>query len=263
MKRFFALFAVIALMMTMVSFASAEALESSTLVAADVGTAKGGDAAKASTTVPRGKTFNTFVFWEGDRLHDMSNGAYFTSATFRHYSNFRVTITGGSWLKASTSKLPYCAPNNTSAARTGKVVYRDSKGVVATFNVTQTGRYNITYYGQITQPYKCIQLKWTGTKSAMKVNYALFVITNNDFSTWYSKKVYDTASPATARWTGYPITAGNYVDAAVIPVKKMGSRYVSSRYVVQDAYVLVEKVGVYKKGKIYKPGWNTPYKELN
>ena len=263
MKRFFAMLAVVALMMTMVSFASAESFENTTLVAADVGSEKGGDSAKASSTAPRGKTFNTFLFWEGDRLFDMSNGLYFTSMTFKHYSNFRVSITGGSWLKATTSKLPYAAPNNTAAARTGQVVYRDSRGVVATFKVTQTGRYNITYFGQITQPYKCIQMKWTGSKSAMKVNYAMFVMSNDNFSSWYSKKIYDTASPATGRWTGYPITAGKWIDATVIPVKKMGSRYVRSSYVVQEAYVYVNKIGVYNKGYVYKPGWNKYYTALN
>ena len=256
MKRILAMLALITLMMTAVSVAGAETVRVASLAAVNSDVAKGVDSPKASRTIPRGKTVKAFMFWEGDRLYDLSNGSYFTNIAWKYYGKLKVT-SSASWLKASENQLPYAKPNNSAAARTGTVIYRDNNGVVAKFRVTQTGRYNLTWFGQVTKPYKCIQMKWTGSRRVMNVNYAKFVITNNNFKTTYTKKIYDAEAIATARYTGYPVRAGKVILATVLPVKRMGSRYICEKYMTQFGAVYLDQSGVRIMGEIIKAGYNS------
>ena len=255
MKRFLALFIAIMLTMTMISLAGAESCTSTTLMGAGMAAGQK-DGEQARAVAPRGKTFRAFLFWEGSRLYDTENGNILNKMTLKHGANFRVqVVSGSSWLKATTAKLPYAKKNNTSVARTGRVVYRDNKGVVATFIVTQTGRYNITYFGQIVQPVEGIQIRWTGSKSKMKVNYAMVMISENDFKTYKGFKTGAAVSPAVGRYTGR-IAARRWYMGTVMPVRKMGGKYISGQYITQIGAVYVDKIGVYKKGVIYKASPN-------
>ena len=257
-KRALTLFAVFALIMTMAASAGAETVHSAALASVCTETAKGTDVAKANVSIPRGATVKAFAFWEGDRLYNLSNGSYYTGINWKYYGTLRVKVSA-SWLKISANGLPFAKPNNTAEARTGWVMYRDDKGMVARFQVTQTGRYSIFHFGQFTNPYKCIQMRWTGSKAKMKVNYALFIISNNGFRTMYTKKIYDAGYIATARYTGYPILAGKTITATVLPVKRMGRRYVMGRCVTQIGTVYIDRVGVRISGKVYKAGYNSCY----